>query len=383
MASIQQNQNKAEIVIIGGGVAGCTAAIALSGHYNVVLIDKLAAPVTRIGECLPPAARRIFRRLGILEEWERTGVGQVSAIKSMGIQSYWGSDRVQIADHLRNPDGFGWHLDRQAFEVYLRQKALQRGVQAYWPAKLHSAHYDQERWQISIADDHTPDAVTHIEAKFVIDATGRQAHFARKAGVERVAHDKLISCWAVLPDEEHNKLSTISACANGWWYSSQLPGNRRVLAFQTDADLVDRAVLKTTAGFLELAQRHPQISRLLERSNGTIDYKGTVAANSSRQQQFAGPQWVALGDAAMSFDPLSSQGMYNAMAGALQLTDLIQQTGLLVNDDLQNLNVFNTTYTQQMTSIWQQYLHHKNLFYGQERRWVGEEFWRRRGEGAK
>ncbi|WP_222166440.1 NAD(P)/FAD-dependent oxidoreductase [Edaphocola aurantiacus] len=379
--NVINNKNKAEIVIIGGGVAGCTAAIALSGHYNVVLIDKLAAPVARVGECLPPAARRIFRRLGLPENWAQDGAGQVSSINSMGIQSYWGSDRVQIADHLRNPDGFGWHLDRQAFEVYLRKTALERGVQAIWPAKLHSAHYEQQRWHITTVDDMALNGreMHHIEARLVIDASGRSSHFARKAGVARQIQDKLISCWAVLPDKEDHKLSTISAAANGWWYSSALPGNKRVLAFQTDADLVDRAALRNTSGYLDLTQDNPQISALLERVDGAIDYRGTVAANSSCLEQFAGPQWVALGDAAMSFDPLSSQGMYNAMAGAMQLTELIQQTQVLTEHNLKNLDLFHTTYTNQMNAIWQQYLRHKDLFYRQERRWSGEAFWRRRG----
>lgn len=375
-------QQKADIVIIGGGVAGCTAAIALSGHYSVLLIDKLAVPVARIGECLPPATRRIFKRLGLPEDWTQDGAGEVKALKSMGIQSYWGSDRVQIADHLRNPDGFGLHLDRQSFELYLRKTALERGVQALWPAKLHSAVYEQQRWHITAVDDMAVNGRTahHIEAKLVIDASGRAAHFARKAGVARHTQDKLISSWAVLPDVATNKLSTISATANGWWYSSVLPGNKRVLAFQTDADLVDRAALRTSAGFAALAQDNAQISALLDRTAGAIDYRGTVAANTSCLEQFAGTQWVALGDAAMSFDPLSSQGMYNAMAGAMQLSELIHQTGLLADDDLHNLEVFNITYTNQMNSIWQQYLRHKDLFYRQEQRWVGEEFWRRRGK---
>ena len=142
LTPLNRTEGKTDIVIIGGGVAGCTAPIALSGFCNVMLIDKLSAPVTRIGECLPPAARRIFKRLGLSDAWELNGGELVTALKSLGIQSYWGSDRVQIADHLRNPDGFGWHLDRRAFEAYLRRVALQRGVQAQWPARLYSAHYD-------------------------------------------------------------------------------------------------------------------------------------------------------------------------------------------------------------------------------------------------
>lgn len=371
-----------DIAIIGGGLAGCTAAIALAKSYNVVLVDQTDSPPERIGECLAPAARRILKQLDLLEGLEKTRLDSEQSLhlKHIGTQSYWGTEQAYVVDHLRNPDGFGWHLDRQAFEIYLRETALQRGVNCFWPAKLQSAHFENHRWQLSATanDKVSNNLLYRFKAKFVIDATGRQSQFARKIGVGREQYDKLISCWLTLPNQEANKMSTISASEFGWWYSAPLPHNRRVLALQTDPDLISRNTLKNVDQFIQLAQSNQQMARLIQRNCAATNFHQIVSANSTRLNQVAGQQWVALGDAAMSFDPLSSQGMFNAMAAAVQLTELIMErdsTGSLAPQNLKDIQI---SYTQQLDQIWAHYIHHKKTYYRQEMRWKDSDFWKRR-----
>lgn len=374
-------EHEAEIAIIGGGVAGCIAAIALAESHSVVLIDKLGEPAERIGECLTPAARRILRRLNLLADFEKSVPADQPHLhlKNMGMRSYWGSERAQVVDPLNNPDGFGWHVDRRAFEVYLRDAAVQRGVQCFWPMQLHNAVYEDQGWLITAVetDRITGNATNKFRAKYVIDASGRQSHFARKLGIERQHFDKLVAYWATLPDYETNRMGTISACELGWWYSAPLPNNKRVLALQTDPDLVDTRI-KSSDQFIELALGNREMAGILERNQGEVRFQKTAAANSTRLQQVAGKQWVALGDAATSFDPLSSQGMFNAMAGALQLTDLLLESGVVKDLCATKMHQFQIAYTQQIDQIWEHYLKHKKIYYGQERRWEAAAFWKRR-----
>lgn len=359
---------KTDILIIGGGIAGCIAAISLIDSYQVTLVDKLPEPTDRIGESLAPASQRILKQLDLLEGLEN----QVGTLyrKSVGMQSYWGSDQVHLVDDLRNPDGFVKNLDRQAFEAYLRRVAETRGVHCLWGSKLYSSSYENSRWQVQLRASAAPLSITTISASFVIDASGRQAHFAKSLGIKRQVEDKLVACWVTLPNCRTNTMSTISASENGWWYSAVIPGDKRVVAFHTDADLVAKNELKTTASFLELAKENPVILSLLNEHEDAIVFKGTVAANSTKLKQVAGQQWVALGDAALSFDPLSSQGMYNAMASAMQLQTLLLKYGFA--ETLQKIH------TEQMEHIWHHYLKHKSIFYQAETRWKTAPFWLRR-----
>jgi flavin-dependent dehydrogenase len=336
-------------------------------HFQVALIDKLKEPKDRIGESLAPAAQRIFRELNLLQKLDDETQGKLYR-KNLGMQSYWGSDQVHIVDHLRNPDGLGLNLDRKAFEVYLREVTKERGVQCLWSSKLHSSEYVDQQWIVSVKSD---DSDFTIESNFVIDATGRQSHFARSQGIERVAYDKLIACWMSLSNVSENRMSTISASKNGWWYSAVVPNEKRVIAFQTDADIYDKSQFKSLDSFLELSKENPHITEILDSSDlSSLQFHGVTAANSTKLNQVAGTQWVAIGDAAISFDPLSSQGMFNAMACAMQLKHLILEYGFG--------NEMSEHYSNQIQSIWQSYLQHKDIFYEQEQRWKESEFWKRR-----
>lgn len=367
-----------DILIIGGGIAGCIAAISLVNYYNVTIVDKQLEPVDRIGESLAPAAQRILKELDLLEN-ESDAVKQTIFRNNLGMQSYWGSNQLQIVDHLRNPDGFSRSLDRKEFEIYLRKVAIERGVDCIWGTRLSNSSYEDNYWKVTTKSDDLKNRTTHtIQAKFVIDATGRQSHFTKSLGIQRTSYDKLISCWISLPNTQENTMSTIAADELGWWYSAVVPDNKRVIAFQTDADLVDRNTFKHVNTFLSFAKQHKLIQPLIDGNETTVNFHGTVSANSTRLEQVIGKQWIALGDAAMSFDPLSSQGMFNAMANAMQLQKLLINYDFIKDLNSTKEEHFNRLYENQLQQVWNHYLKHKNFFYSTETRWKEATFWKRR-----
>lgn len=375
---MKEYNSTTDILIIGGGIAGCIAAISLVNHYNVTLLDKLVEPVDKIGESLAPAAQRILKELNLLEN-ESDAVKQTIFRNNLGMQSYWGSNQLQIVDHMRNPDGFSRNLDRKNFEVYLRKIASERGVNCIWGTRLSNSSYEDNYWKVTTKSDDLKNRTTHtIQAKFVIDATGRQSHFTKSLGIQRTSYDKLISCWISLPNTQENVMSTIAADELGWWYSAVVPDNKRVIAFQTDADLVDRNTFKHLDAFLAFTKQHELIASLIEGNETTINFHGTVSANSTRLEQVTGKQWVALGDAAMSFDPLSSQGMFNAMANAMQLQKLLINYDFIKDLDSTKEQQFNRLYENQLQQVWNHYIKHKNFFYSTETRWKEATFWKRR-----
>ncbi|WP_271405313.1 NAD(P)/FAD-dependent oxidoreductase [Tenacibaculum soleae] len=369
---------KTDILIIGGGIAGCIAAISLAKDYNVTLIDKQITPSDRIGESLAPAAQRILKKLDLLEN-ESDKFKQTLFSNNLGMQSYWGSNQLHIVDHLKNPDGFSKSLDRAKFETYLRKKALDRGVLCLWGIRLFNSVYEENIWRVTGKSDNLKNRTTHaIEASFVIDATGRQSHFAKSIGIKRIQCDKLISCWISMPNTNINTMSTIIAEQQGWWYSSVLPNNTRIISFQTDSDIIDKAILKNSESFLALLKKNQVIHSLIPKNKKDITFHGTVSANSTRLEQVAGKQWIALGDAAISFDPLSSQGMFNAMANAMQVKELLTNFNIINDFSLAKMENFNNTYSNQIEHVWSHYLKHKNLFYKAEARWKESTFWKRR-----
>ncbi len=370
---MQSNPLNTDIAIIGGGIAGCIAGIALSDRYRVTIVEKSETPHARIGECLAPPARRILQQLGLQEALESSHEHLVN----LGMQSYWGSEQVHIVDHLSNPDGNGWYLNRKSFEQFLRQSAIDRGVQWICPAQLEAIVFQDNQWELDVRG---PLTAHQINASFVIDASGRQSHFARKIGVQREAIDKLVSCWGTVPYQGKRQLGTIATSPSGWWYASPLPQQRMLLAYHTDADLISKDFGKNRTQFLEQMKGCPQLTSFISGQETALDFQGIVAANSTRLEAVSGNQWAAIGDAAISFDPLSAQGMYNAMASAMQLVDLLEKHQPI--ETTSNASSFSEVYTQQINAIWSHYLKHRRVFYGQEQRWKEAAFWQRRLESA-
>ncbi|BFM21361.1 NAD(P)/FAD-dependent oxidoreductase [Gilvimarinus japonicus] len=354
------NQHTSDIVVLGAGIAGATAALALAPVARVTIIDKLAVIPARAGDCLPAPAGRILRRLGLWQEFT-----QQDHLPCLGMQSYWGADQAVIQDSLRNPDGHGWHLHRPQFESLLQRTAQTRGVDFIRPATVTAVEPCTAGWQLTL------DSGDVINTGWVIDASGRKASFARKLGAERVNDDSLIAAWGVIAQDAaqgmQRNMASIAAAENGWWYSAPLPNKQRLLAYHSDQALLNTAQWRHSVPFKSAALQQRALAGLcLEASLATLNYQGITAANSTKLNQVCGERWAAIGDAALSFDPLSSQGMYNGMASAMQLADLILEGSV------------QKKYPQQVHAIWQHYLKHKAFFYGQERRFVNQPFWQDR-----
>ena len=58
---------RCEVLIVGAGPAGSSAALMLAPGRSVVLVDRRSEVAPRIGESLHPAARRLLAELGLLE----------------------------------------------------------------------------------------------------------------------------------------------------------------------------------------------------------------------------------------------------------------------------------------------------------------------------
>src|SRR6185436_20395799 len=81
-----------------------------------------------------------------------------------------------------------------------------------------------------------------LASRFVIDASGRHAAYARTHGARAAIDDHLTGLVAIFEGGEESGTATlVEAVQDGWWYSARLPNNRTVVAFMTDADIMRAA----------------------------------------------------------------------------------------------------------------------------------------------
>jgi flavin-dependent dehydrogenase len=138
----------------------------------------------------------------------------------------------------------------------------------------------------------------------------------------------------------------------------------------TDADLYKRAS-KGIPSYWQLQLRKTIHTRSRVRRDGQAPAPVVVAANSSRLNRSVGKNWLAVGDAASAFDPLSAQGVHKAMESGLRAAQSIIDHWSGDESALQN-------YARDVDHRFHSYLQLRQAYYTQEKRWPDSTFWHRR-----
>ena len=360
-----------DVLILGGGPAGAAAALSLRRHapsLSVALVEQSGYDTPRVGETLPPTVQTVLERLGVWETF--VGEGHVAAY---GTCSAWGSDDLFDNEFIYHPAGRGWHLDRRRFDRMLAREAADRGVTTYSGHKFTgSRHGGRGGWLLDAISEQGGEV--GIEASFVIDATGRRAAFAAQRGVGKVLLDRLLGVSVTFGARDAEPFADtytlVEAWEEGWWYSALLPDDRVVVFCMSDADVVKRRGLKSAETWLGLLEqtRH---TRERVRHATPLGAPSAHAAHTHRLERVTGDAWLAVGDAATTFDPLSSQGILKSLrAGVL--------ASYAVADYFKGSASGLEKYEALMTREFKDYLAARADFYGRERRWEASPFWLRR-----
>jgi flavin-dependent dehydrogenase len=357
------------VAIVGGGPGGATAAIALAGRgLAPIVLEAQTGPMCKIGECLSPGANALLERLGIKERLSRDG-----HLPSYGNRSVWGSGTPLDHDFLFGTRGPGWHLDRRRFEATMADAARGAGVDWRYGWRLVKCSRRTGGWDLSVK---TPAGFDSLEAEFVVDATGRQARLARQFGAHQIRYDRLTAMAFLLNSQIGGQITDsftlVEAVAGGWWYSAALPDARLMVIYMTDSDLIGHGAGGQAADLFELLDDTDHTRRRVsEGGYRPLKKPRILPANSARLSEIGGDRWLAVGDAAMAYDPLSSYGISSAMGAGFY-------AGSAIADFLEGDPHALTAYTRLIDQTFAQYLIMHCDRYALERRWPDKPFWRRR-----
>jgi flavin-dependent dehydrogenase len=352
-----------DVAIIGGGPGGSATALSLRAHapsLSVVLIEASHYESLRIGETLPPPVRPILEHLGVWDAFRNQRHREV-----YGTTAVWGAAIPLDNDFIYMPAGVGWHLDRAAFDAMLARQAESRGAVLILNTRLRGASRTGDEWRLTLSTG------SLLSARFIIDATGGSAAFARRCGARFIDMDRLIGIARFFESSNDDPGTLVEAFEDGWWYTAGLPGGRRIIACMTDADLARRMRLSETEQWNRMLAAMPHVGALLRGSRpyGPIVIRST---ESRRLDPAAGDHWLAVGDSASRFDPLSSQGIVKALRSGIFASYAISD--LLTRDDDAGLR----RYRRYVLEEFKSYTEVRAKYYREEQRWPTSEFWRRR-----
>lgn len=342
-----------DIVVLGGGPAGCAAARHLSVlGFSVAIISQARA--ASMWEGLSRRTLEQLDELGFKQTLENIG----PAVRR---QANWNG--------LSSSENTEWVVERRHFDAILRHETDTLGV-AVIPGLVRKTAWNGDSWSVLV---HSREAKRcEFFCKFIIEARGRRAPAVQQGMTQGPATTALRSYW--LHHGNECAMTGAASFADGWaWYAA---GNDRRATLQLMVSGEKGGIPGSQAlgsHYDRVVRSIPEVRRWLA---GAARY-GKVSARAAGTRLASciiDERQARVGDAAMAIDPLSGHGIYEALITARALAPVVN-TILREPARLQQAVNF---YQDRMQHRFRQVCRAGRDFYAAEQRWPNSRFWEMR-----
>jgi flavin-dependent dehydrogenase len=318
-----------DVAIIGGGPAGSTAAglLAASGR-RVILFERETFPRFHIGESLLPFNDGLFRRLGILDKVGGTFVEKWGAL----LMSSDGSviRDIRFAESFVPGPPFAFHVLRSEFDQMLLGNARRLGAEVHEGFSVTEAtHSHRDGCEIAARG---PDGkVLAARARFLLDASGRDAFLASRRGLRRMTPGLrkagVFAHYEGIPRAEGRAGGDIILIVlkDGWFWVIPLAGGRTSVGLVTEGTTLKECGLAPEVLLEEAIRRCPAARAWLGGKARRISQVWTASDYSYQCGEVAGDGYLMLGDAAAFIDPVFSTGVLLAMSSGEMAADALHE----------------------------------------------------------
>jgi flavin-dependent dehydrogenase len=331
METLNKEDGRCDVFVIGGGPAGSTIAALLAARgWNVVVAEKDRHPRFHIGESLLPLNLPLFERLGVKERIERIAIHKYGA--ELNSPDHEDPVTLDFAEAWDKAYPFAYQVRRSEFDQILFENCVERGATTMQECRVTQVDLDAEAGpEIVVTPRGSPPQ--RWRARFLVDASGRDTFLANKLGIKqrnpRHASAALYGHFTGarrLPGKAEGNIS-LFWFEHGWfWFIPLLDGTTSVGAVCWPYYLKSRKADPSTF-FLETIAMCPPLARRLE--NARLVAPATATGNYSYESSgshLVGERHIMLGDAFAFVDPVFSAGVFLAMNSAFLGADVVDAT---------------------------------------------------------
>lgn len=312
--------DECDLLVIGGGPAGTTAAALLSQRdWRVILLERGHHPRFHIGESLLPMNLPIFQELGILDQVAALGVhkpgADFTAPEEGATPHSFTFDRA-----LRNSPPHAYQVRRDQFDQLLFENCIAKGVTALQGTCAKSVTLNENgRHRVTV--EHPDGSITAIVCKYLIDASGQQTLLAsqQKWRVRNKNHASaaMFAHFSGIQQNPGDRQGNISIywIPAGWIWMIPLPDGNTSVGAVCRPEYLKKRTTRQEDFLLATVRQSAAAAKRMSTAKFASDVQ--VAANYSYYStQQTGPGFALVGDAFAFIDPVFSSGVYLAMSSA-------------------------------------------------------------------
>ncbi len=318
-----------EVIIIGAGPAGATAAAILAEKgRRVLVLEKDKFPRYHIGESLMPYCWFTLNRLGLVEEMDRiayTKKYSVQFVTPDGRQS----QPFYFFQHYDHPSAITWQVERADFDLMLLENARVKGAEVRELNPVRRLLKDDSGRVIGVEAANREGEKQQFFAPMTIDCSGREQVATARDGwrVKDPGLNKL-AIWTYFrgakrdPGIDEGTTTVAYVEGRGWfWY---IPLKDDIVSVGIVAD--KKYLFSDTKDPAEIIQReigrNAWIKDHLESGEQFGEYWVT-SEFSYRSKYCAADGLLLAGDAFAFLDPVFSSGVYLALKSGEMAADAI------------------------------------------------------------
>lgn len=329
--------DETDVVVIGGGPAGSTAATLLAQHgHSVTLFEREKFPRFHIGESLIPETYWVLQRLNMLPKLrasqfvKKYSVQFVSATGKLSAPFYFWDNKPHECSQT-------WQVVRSEFDQMMLENAREHGVLAHEETRVLDVLFDGSR-ACGVKVQHADGTRRDVRAKVVVDASGQsgllQNRFKLRVWDPILNKGAIWTYWEnAYRDQGKDEGATVviqTPNKKGWFWYIPLHNNRVSLGVVGPFDYLFKGRGSHEQTYHEEVDLCPAVQQRLANAQRVTGYFATKDY-SYRATQCAGDGWVTVGDAFGFLDPLYSSGVLLALRSAEMAADAIAE-GFKSND---------------------------------------------------
>jgi len=320
-----------DVVVIGGGPAGATAATLLSqAGRRVAVFERETFPRYHVGESLIPETYWVLRRLGLIEKLRQSPFVRKHSVQFVGADGR-PSAPFYFHDNRPHESSQTWQVLRSQFDQMLLDNAREHGAEAYEGVHVLDVRFHGAR-ATGIRVQGADGTRREVAADVVVDASGQACLLQNRRGLR--VWDPVLdkgSVWAYWQGarrgagiDEGATMVLQTADRQGWFWYIPLHDDVVSVGVVAPFDDIFRGRGSHEDAFAEQLDRCPGVR---ERVAGARRVTGYFATRdySYRSREVAGHGWVLVGDAFQFLDPLYSSGVLLALKSGELAADAIHR----------------------------------------------------------